>query len=316
MIRPPAPSLRRRLLTLSTLVAMTAALAGTQAADAAPRTGASGTPPVVTLTVTDADADAAVAFWTPERRAAARDADVGPADAARPADGASSGPTADAADPVEQVPAVPHIGRMYFERNGFSYYCTANVVDAPNASTIATAGHCASSKEVFSTKLVFYPGVEGDQTPYGAWPIQQGSIASGWFESGDTDAADDTSFFALRKDASGAGVASVVGSSPVLFGQSAAQLVAAFGYPVEGRFDGHHLQRCIATAAATAPDQVVFPCAMTGGASGGPIFTGGSADGSQFANIATLDYNHTHNAGPLWGGTQRSAYDATAAIGG
>jgi len=309
MLRPSAPSARRALLAASTLLAASAVIASAQPATASvrPATTASATSSVVTIPGSAADADRAGDFWTPARRDAARADDL----AAPSADGSAAAVSPDAADPVQQVAPVPHIGRLYFVRNGSYYYCTANVVDAPNGSTIATAGHCASSMGVFSTDQAFFPGAHDGQKPYGTWTVRAGNIPSGWFNGDDADAADDTAFYALNANADGATVESVVGASPVLFGQSAAQTVAAFGYPVVGRFDGTHLERCVGAGTAVAPQQVSFPCGMTGGASGGPILAG-SADGAQFANVATLDYSQTHNAGPLWGDTQRSAYEATA----
>ncbi|WP_435079257.1 trypsin-like serine peptidase [Clavibacter michiganensis] len=309
MIRPTAPSARRALLAASALIAATAAIAPGQPATASlrPATVVDQTSSVVTIPVAGTAADGAAGFWTPARREAARADDAN----APSSDASADAVSADAADPVEQVAPVPHIGRLYFVRNGSYYYCTANVVDAPNGSTIATAGHCASSMGVFSTDLAFFPGAHDGQTPYGTWTIRTGNIPSGWYSSNDTDVADDSAFYALDANADGATVESVVGASPVLFGQSAEQAIAAFGYPVVGRFDGTHLERCLATGTALAPSLVAFPCGMTGGASGGPILAG-SADGAQFANVTTLDYYQTHNQGPLWEDAQRSAYQATA----
>ncbi|MBF4624576.1 serine protease [Clavibacter sp. VKM Ac-2872] len=312
MSRHLAAPPRRRAAALAA-VCLGAALIGVAAPASALDRGApsaAAASSLVSVTVPAARASAAVAYWTPERRAAATPGD-GSGDATTDSvitDAAGTGGHA------EQVATVPHMGRIYYMQEGLGHYCSANVVASANGSTIATAGHCTTMHQVFSTDMVFYPQYESGGSPYGAWPIVGGNVTTGWYQGNDADQAEDSAFMAVARDDDGETVASVVGASPVLFGQPAAQLVSAFGYPAVGRFDGEHLDRCTDSGTALGTAQIVLACDMTGGVSGGPILVGDGSDGAQFANVAERDDTGTHNIGPLWQDSQHSAYDLTAAI--
>jgi V8-like Glu-specific endopeptidase len=317
-LHPPRPN--RRTTAAVAAFCLGAALLG--AATPASAAGRDASASLVPVAVPAAQASDAVAYWTAERRAAATD-DDGSGDATAGSDAAASDiatedlATSDAAgtdDHAEQVATVPHVGRIYYEQEGFGHYCSANVVASANGSTIATAGHCITRDQTFSSNMVFYPQYESGGSPYGVWPIVGGNVTSGWYQRNDGDQAEDTAFMAVARDSDGKTVASVVGESPVLFDQPATQLVSAFGYPAVGRFDGEHLDRCTGSGTAQGTAQIVLACDMTGGASGSPIFAGAGSDGAQFANVAELDYAGTHNIGALWQESARSAYDLTAAI--
>ncbi|MBF4619556.1 serine protease [Clavibacter sp. VKM Ac-2542] len=324
MTHRPAHSTRRRTAVVSA-VCLGAALIGVAAPASALDRGAPSAavdPSLVSVTVPAGQASAAVAYWTPERRAAATagdgsgDTPTGP----RVAASDTATPDAVASDATgtgghaEQVATVPHMGRIYYMQEGFGHYCSANVVASANGSTISTAGHCTTMHQVFSTDMVFYPQYESGGSVYGAWPVVGGNVTTGWYQQNDADQAEDSAFMAVARDSDGETVASVVGASPVLFDQPAAQLVSAFGYPAAGRFDGEHLDRCTGSGTAQGTAQIVLACDMTGGVSGGPILLGDGSDGAQFANVAERDDPGTHNIGPLWQDSQHSAYDLTAAI--
>ncbi|MFT2751092.1 trypsin-like serine peptidase [Clavibacter sp. Sh2088] len=314
----PARSNRRTTATVAAFCLGAALLGAATPASAAGRDASASLVPVAVPAAQPSDA---VAYWTAERRAAATDDDAS-GDATTGSAAASDAATeefatSDAArtdDHAEQVATVSHIGRIYYEQEGFGHYCSANVVDSANGSTIATAGHCVTRDQTFSTKMVFYPQYESGPSAYGVWPVVGGNVTTGWYQRNDADQAEDTAFMAVARDGDGQTVASVVGSTPVLFDQPAAQLASAYGYPAVGRFDGEHLDRCTGSGTAQGTTQIVLACDMTGGASGSPIFAGAGSDGAQFANVADLDYAGTHNIGALWQESARSAYDLTAAI--
>ncbi|MBM7411129.1 V8-like Glu-specific endopeptidase [Clavibacter michiganensis] len=325
----PAPSARRPLAAVAALGLTTALLGVASAASAdepsAPvavsaSASASGTvalavganTPLVSVPVTSAEAMAAVAHWTPERRAAAIDADG--ADGSAPATGdplaASAASTTSVAQPIAPV---PHIGRFFFERDGRSYFCSANVVESANRSTIATAGHCVTEQQEFSSDMVFSPGYQDGESAYGVWPVTGGNVTTGWYQRNDQDQAEDTGFLTVGRDDDGADIQSLTGASPVRFDAQAAQQVAMYGYPGEGRFDGSELQRCAGTGDAYTAMQVDLACDMTGGVSGGPILLGDGSDGTQFGNVAERSNDGTHNIGPVWREAAQSAYELTAA---
>jgi V8-like Glu-specific endopeptidase len=312
-MHPHSPRSNRRTTAAVAAFCLGAALLGAATpASAADRDASASLIPVAVPATQAADA---VAYWTDARRAAATDDDAS-------GDAATDTATEDLAtsdavrtnDHAEQVATVRHIGRIYYEQEGFGHYCSANVVASSNGSTIATAGHCVTRDQTFSSNMVFYPQYESGGSPYGAWPVVGGNVTTGWYQRNDGDQAEDTAFMAVARDSGGKTVASVVGASPVLFDQPATQLVSAFGYPAVGRFDGEHLDRCTGSGTAQGTAQIVLACDMTGGASGSPIFAGAGSEGTQFANVAEIDYAGTHNIGALWQASAHSAYDLTAAI--
>ncbi|MBF4624573.1 serine protease [Clavibacter sp. VKM Ac-2872] len=315
----PAPPLRRRAGAIAAVCLGAALVGGAAPASAADRDApaADAASSLVSITVPAArDADA-VAYWTPERRAAATE-DEGDSSASAESSGGSDAVAASDAvasnDQAEQIPTVSHIGRIYYKQAGDGHWCSANVVASANGSTIATAGHCITMAQVFSIDMVFYPAYEDGGSDYGAWPVVGGYVTTGWYQRNDDDQAEDSAFMAVARNGDGATVESVVGASPVLFDQPASERVSAYGYPAVGRFDGEHLDRCTGQSSLYEPSRIVVTCDMTGGVSGGPILVGDSGDGAQFANVAERDETSTHNIGPLWQDSQHSAYDLTGAI--
>ncbi|MWJ15897.1 serine protease [Clavibacter michiganensis subsp. michiganensis] len=324
----PARTARRSLAAVAAL-GLTASLLGVASAASAAsvhersaRAGASipVSAPVVGFSVSSAEAEAAVARWTPGRRAAAIDAD-GAADGATdgaagsaPADDALAASAASTVPVAEQVAPVPHMGRLFVHRDGEDFSCSANVVESANRSTIATAGHCLIVRQEFSTDMVFYPRYEEGSPSLGAFPVVGGNVTIGWYERNDDDQAEDTSFLAVAHDDEGDDVQSVAGASPVRFFAPAAQEVSMYGYPAAGRFDGGELERCAGLGHVYTEMQIDLGCDMTGGVSGGPILEGDGPDGAQFGNVAERALDGMHNIGPVWQDAAQSAYEPTAAI--
>ncbi|OUE22421.1 hypothetical protein BFL36_10020 [Clavibacter michiganensis] len=322
MLPLPTPSARRCLAAAAAL-GLTASLLGVASAASAHDASASGgnsriagasTGPVG-FSVSPSEQASAVARWTPERRASAVDADGADGSAAS-ADDALAASAVSTVSTAEQVAPVPHIGRLFFERDGLSYFCSANVVQAANRSTIATAGHCETERQEFSSDVVFYPGYEDGESAYGAWPVTGGNVTPGWYARNDDDQAEDSAFLTVGRNDDGADIQTVTGASPVRFDGVAAQQVGFYGYPGEGRFDGSELQRCIGQGDTYTDMQIDLACDMTGGVSGGPIFVGAGSDGAQFANVAERAVDGRHNIGPVWRSAAQSTYTQTAASAG
>ncbi len=213
-----------------------------------------------------------------------------------------------------QIEPIPHMGRIFYTQAGKGYACSANVVESANRSTIATAGHCLTQKQVFSDHIVFYPAYDHGESQYGAWPVITGYVPSGWYQRNDDDQGDDSSFMAVKRDGSGQDVQSAVGASPVLFDQPGAEHASAYGYPAAGRFDGESLQWCSGQGEAVSAEQIALPCDMNAGTSGGPILAGDFTDSPQFGNVAERYEDDSHVLGPVWKDVEHSAYDLTAAV--
>jgi V8-like Glu-specific endopeptidase len=321
----PARAARRRLSALAALGLGAVFLGAASSATASEQpvspialsvdAAASGTSAAVGLRVTSAQAAEAVGYWTPERRAAAIDSDApaSSSDDVGRSDAVGTDAVADSAH-ATQIEPIPHMGRIFYTQAGVGYACSANVVESANRSTIATAGHCLTQKQVFSEHIVFYPAYDHGESQYGTWPVITGYTPAGWYQRNDADQGDDTSFLAVQRDDSGNDIQSVVGASPVLFDQPGAEHASAYGYPTVGRFDGESLQWCSGQGEAVSAEQIALPCDMNAGTSGGPILAGDFTDSPQFANVAERYEDGSHVLGPVWKDVEHSAYDLTAAV--
>lgn len=255
-------------------------------------------------------------FWTPDRmkEAIARSGGQDQVPTAATDDRTAMSANATAVSVARQVPTVSHIGRVFYTLNGNGYACSANVVEAANRSTVATAAHCMTADGNFSQDAMFVPGYEDGEAPYGVWPVVGGEIAGGYTQD-NTDQADDTGFLVVAHDDDGDDIQSVVGASPVAFNQPLVQEGSVFGYPAEGRFDGESLQECSGVFQEYGPQQIDLPCDMNGGVSGGPIFAGDRPAGTQYANEDARYYDYSHVLGPIWQDNEKAAYTAAAQSG-
>jgi V8-like Glu-specific endopeptidase len=304
MTHLPVRSTRRRTAVVSS-VCLTAALLGVAPsawATSVPSDGVAPAADATSFAVSASDASAAVDYWTPERRAAAIDVDSG-----RPMSELDASAAAAPISRAEQVAPVSHIGRIFYTQNGSGYACSANVVESANRSTIATAGHCLTTNQVFSTDTVFYPAYESGESPYGAWPVVGGAVPSSWATG--NDRVDDSGFLAVSKDSAGEDLESVVGASPVLFDQSTTEEASVYGYPAALRFDGEHLDRCRGMSSPFVETMISIACDMNEGVSGGPIFAGDDANGPQIADESNRFEDYSHVIGPLWRQEQHDTYD-------
>src|SRR5215472_508630 len=138
-----------------------------------------GGPPLaigVTSTVSTAAQQAARAFWTPARMAAATPV-VNPNEVI-------AGP---AASPPPGTPTarlfngVPTVGALFFTSGSSAHYCTASVSSSPQ-DMVLTAAHCAYSGGFFKN-IEFIPGYRSGRAPYGAWVVNKITVARGWKSS-------------------------------------------------------------------------------------------------------------------------------------
>ncbi|MBF4619350.1 trypsin-like peptidase domain-containing protein [Clavibacter sp. VKM Ac-2873] len=325
-LSPHSPRRRTRTagLAAASAVAVAALLGGAPAAFAGDRTVAdpatSARP--LELHASAAETADAVAFWTPARMAAATRSDdaattVDALDAAAPAaDDDASIAASDATAPApistaEQVPSVPHIGKLFGIFGSSIETCSANVVVSGNHSVVATAAHCVLRGGQYASRLIFAPAYANGQDPYGTWALS-GAVAAAGYAQDESDQGDDTAFAVAAPNEDGADIASVVGASPVLFDQDPAELGTVYGYPGSGRFDARTLQRCRGVFETFDPERIDVACDMNEGVSGGPIFAGDGSDGAEFGNAAARFQDSSHVVGTLWKTTEHAAYDQAA----
>jgi V8-like Glu-specific endopeptidase len=169
--------------------------------------------------------------------------------------------------PGDQRPAVT-IGRLFFDRHGTSWTCSATVVTAFNHDLLLTAGHCVFDwyHREWSTRMIFVPAYRDGDEPQGRWVVRKKIIPRSLYEGSD-HAEDDRAALALRTNASGWHIADWVGTQGVVFyEQRAGTLVHDFGYPAASPYDGRRLIYC----RGRIRDDDGLACDMTAGASGGP----------------------------------------------
>ncbi len=142
--------------------------AGASTAGAHPRIG-------IAHTVSAAAQQAARAYWTPARMAAAAPAQTG-ARAGRAVSPPPGIPTA------RLFKGVPTVGALFYTNGTGRHFCTASVVDSAAANLILTAAHCVYTS-TYSGNIEFVPGYHNGRRPYGAWVVKTILVASGWARS-------------------------------------------------------------------------------------------------------------------------------------
>ena len=135
----------------------------------------------VVHTVGAAAQEAAGAFWTPTRMAAADPAPV-PTEAR----------AGRAVSPPPGIPTarlfngVPTVGALFYTNGTAKHFCTASVVDSARANLILTAAHCVYTSK-YSGNIEFVPGYHNGRRPHGAWVVKTILVASGWARSHNID---------------------------------------------------------------------------------------------------------------------------------
>jgi V8-like Glu-specific endopeptidase len=129
----------------------------------------------VAATVSTAAQQAARAFWTPARMAAAtpvvnlKGITAGPA--------ASPPPGTPTARPFNGVRTV---GALFFTNGSSLHFCTASAVDSSARDLVLTAAHCVYLSGHYFKNIEFVPGYHAGRRPYGAWVVKTIFVATGW----------------------------------------------------------------------------------------------------------------------------------------
>jgi hypothetical protein len=209
------------------------------------------------------------------------------------------------------------IGKIYSEFASGTTKCTASVVDAPNRSTILTAGHCLTSVAKGPIlKATFYPAFHDNVAPFSHWDSAAVLPAPQW--AGTDNHRYDYGFIVLARNTAGIPVQDAVGALPIAFNQPRNQSYRIFGYPAEPSppYDGEKLWACDTgwsgdwtNGPGPGPLVIQAPCDFGVGASGGPWLSGQGAVASVNSNSPLADPN-TEN-GPYLDGDAAALF-ATA----
>ncbi len=224
------------------------------------------------------------------------------------------------------------VGKVFFELDGTLYTCSGSVTrdGRPGYSLVLTAAHCAYDErdDVFATKWLFIPDYQSaptrtcDDTRYGCWTATALVVHEG-FASQETfnDAATRHDFaFAVvgdgGKSAQNKQLDATVGSFPISFSSVAeGTWVYDFGYPAAKKYKGNRLVYCAGPVFYDpGNDNKTYglACDMTGGASGGPMFSGfdeGSGSGTQTSNNSYRYRGGEAIYGPKFNARAEAVYD-------
>jgi V8-like Glu-specific endopeptidase len=207
-------------------------------------------------------------------------------------------------EPVPNPGAAPYpaVGKVFFRLGGYSYVCSAAIVDAPSARMVWTAAHCLRDqgrRGRWASKWIFVPGYQQGDRPYGSWPAQVLWTSAGWVRKNDNM---DYGAAQIARS-SGTGVQTAVGFGlPFGANQPVEQDWEAIGYPADGYF-ADSLWHCQSPYVLSDPSfhksgplPFAIGCDMGGGSSGGPWISAGTG-----AIGAVTAYGYNHEPGLLYG---------------
>jgi hypothetical protein len=261
--------------------------------------------------------EAILAYWTPQRMAAAvpRDFVLDPGRGFQPAAQPPGTPggggggggggvlttTSGASWPNNLGEIYSAEGKVFFTMSGVNYVCSGTVVEdgVADRSIVLTAGHCAYDETVnnsdngFASNWMFVPRYDATPTvncfsnATTCWTAQELVVHLGWATSGGFNST------AIRYDWAFAVVApngstqldTTFGAFPIAASTSygSGEQTFAFGYPAAQKYKGYDLTYCAGPLGfdpRQADATYRLTCNMTGGSSGGGWLIDFTTDGN------------------------------------
>jgi V8-like Glu-specific endopeptidase len=163
------------------------------------------------------------------------------------------------------------VGKLFFRQGDNFYFCSAASI---GNNGIWTAGHCIHKGDgtTWSRDVVFVPGYQNGNAPFGVWSADVLWITPEWFTSGDLRY--DMGGVVLKPNG-GFTISQVVGALGFAYNQANSLHWMNIAYPSSSPFNGATQQICAASFAyadanQSDPSPVAMGCDMTSGSSGGP----------------------------------------------
>ena len=215
------------------------------------------------------------------------------------------------------APVNRSIGKLFLSHPSGVGKCTAVVVDAPNQSTLLTAGHCLNSAtNGGTTSARFVPGYHDGIEPFGGWTSARLAQAAPWAAS--RNSRFDFAFVVVGRNRAGKAVEDVVGALPIAFNQPRNQAYRLFGFPEDPTppYDGQRLWACDSSYGGDVADALSGPPRMLAGcdfqdeASGGPWL---SAQGAVASVISAGSQSHPDIISGPYLGDEAAAFFASVA---
>jgi V8-like Glu-specific endopeptidase len=295
---------------------------------------------------------AAIARWTPARRAAAEPMSVLPVSAAGTLGGSpllgagaasTSAGTATSASPaltgaVEGVDTgdptlFPNrangivYGIYRIDGHIEPYQCSGSVIDSPAGDVVLTAGHCVIDPETgaVAESVIFDPGYREGVKPYGDFAASSFVTTPEWSSTAGTSdpyEAGDLALLVLAPNTeTGQSVEATVGGLRVAFEQPREQTYTQWGYPADPPYNGEILYSHttpyagVDSAYPAAVRPIKIASDFTAGASGGP-WTVGPASAPTVLSLTDYYYegDPRHLYGAYFGSAARKVYEAAAGV--
>ena len=161
------------------------------------------------------------------------------------------------------------VGALFEHDASGDHFCTASVVASPGRDLLITAAHCIDGGKGGSYRqdIVFIPGYQDGQAPYGIWEPAQLVVAPQWMSA--SDPGFDVGFVVLKPD-DGKNIEDVLGANQLGIDPGYRNLVRVTGYPDSAAAP----ITCINWTSEQSPSQLRFDCGgFTDGTSGSPWVT-------------------------------------------
>ena len=158
------------------------------------------------------------------------------------------------------------VGALFEHDANGNHFCTASPVTSPGKDLLITAAHCINGGKGggYRQDIVFIPGYQDGQEPYGVWTPAQLLVAPQWMNSSDPDY--DVGFIVL-KPSDGKNIEEVLGANQLGIDPGYRNLVRVTGYPASADAP----VTCTDWTSEQSPSQLRFECGgFTGGTSGSP----------------------------------------------
>jgi V8-like Glu-specific endopeptidase len=134
---------------------------------------------------------------------------------------------------ARQVAPQAAIGALFFTTASgalSSHFCTGTVVSSPTKDLVLTAAHCVygSGYGGYAKGVVFVPGYEDGNAPYGIWLPSKIMVDSNWTTSTDPD--DDVAFLRVHRGTD-TDLQDLTGADRLAVDPAYRTLVRVIGYP-------------------------------------------------------------------------------------
>jgi V8-like Glu-specific endopeptidase len=157
------------------------------------------------------------------------------------------------------------VGALFYDNAQGDHYCTASVLDSPHNNLLVTAAHCIYGQNGgYSKNIVFVPGYDNGDMPYGVWTTKSLLVDDRWIKSSDPDL--DVGFVSLESNG-GKNIEQVLGANRLGVNKGFDNIVRVTGYPT----DSDEPITCIAKSVRQSTFQTKFTCGgYPTGTSGSP----------------------------------------------